>query len=132
MLEKQIDQAERRETLINDAKVREQQNSGTFLSHTHSDLGGRYSGVGAQTIVGAEPTTRYPAASAHQHDPCGTEPPLGYSVSELTPFELEPSMSSHVQAQAPDGPPAPSIARSPSAMSSSGPSSFSRLRRRKL
>jgi len=40
MLSSQEEQIERARTLENDRKVREQ--GSTFLSHTHSDLGGRY------------------------------------------------------------------------------------------
>ena len=85
MLERQIDQVERTRTLENDRLVREQ--GGTFLSRTHSDLGGRYSAVGAQTVVGADPIPNYPAAAVHQHDPCGQEQPLGYRVNDLNPSD---------------------------------------------
>jgi len=75
MLQSQEEQEERRATLDNDRRVREQQ-GGTYLSHTHNDLaGGRFAAVGAQTIVGQSPNP-YPAASAHQRDPVPDEPPL--------------------------------------------------------
>ena len=102
MLSSQEEQAERRRVLANDQRVKEQ--SGTFMSHTHDDLaGGRFAKVSPQTVVGAEPVPNYPAAAAHQHDPVPIEPPLGYSVNDLTPHELEPSMVSAypvVEAQA--------------------------------
>jgi hypothetical protein len=63
MLSRQEEQRERRETLRQDLSVQRQQReqqTGTFLSHTHSDLGGRYAIVSPQTIVGAEPTINYP------------------------------------------------------------------------
>jgi hypothetical protein len=95
MLSNQIDQAERRRTLENDRRLREQQREqgSTFLAQTHSEMGGRFSSVGAQMVIGAEPTISYPAAAPHQRDPCGIEPPLGYSVNQLTPHELEPSLT---------------------------------------
>ena len=48
MLSSQEEQIERARTLENDRKVREQ--GSTFLSHTHSDLGGRYALVSPQTL----------------------------------------------------------------------------------
>jgi hypothetical protein len=100
MLSNQEDQAERRRVLANDARVREQDQAGTFLSHTHSDAGGRFAQVGAQTVVGADPIPQYPPASSPWQGPdlVGQEPPLGYSVNDLTPHELEPSMA-FVEAQ---------------------------------
>jgi hypothetical protein len=89
MREDQIDQAERRATLENDLRVREQSRNGetgTYLSHTHiDDAGGRFAQVNAATIVGQAPVPKYPAARAHQSDPLGAEPPLGFSVNDLEP-----------------------------------------------
>jgi hypothetical protein len=101
MLSKQEEQAERVRTLENDRRLRDQ--GGTFLSHTHSDLGGRFSAVGAQTVVGADPFPNYPAASAHQHDPCGQEPPLGYEIDRMPEPEpsIEPASSFGAQATGP-------------------------------
>jgi hypothetical protein len=106
MLSSQEEQAERRRVLANDQRVKEQ--TGTFLSHTNNDLaGGRFAAVNAASVVGADPIPNYPAAAAHQRDPCGLEPPLGYSVNDLTPHELEPSFPS-VQAPDPTSEDAPS------------------------
>jgi len=58
-----------------------------LMSHTHSEIGGRYAGVGAQMVVGADPIPKYPAAAAHQHDPCGLEPPLGYRIDAMPEHE---------------------------------------------
>jgi hypothetical protein len=41
--------------------------------------------VNAATVTGATPIPKYPAAGAHQSDPVGTEPPLGFSVDDLEP-----------------------------------------------
>ena len=49
------DQNERRRILLNDARVREQSrngDTGTYLSHTHSELGGRFAVTNHQTITG--------------------------------------------------------------------------------
>jgi hypothetical protein len=86
---------------------------------------GRFSAVANAQVVGQGAS--YPAAGAHQRDPCGPEPPLGYAIDAM-----EPStglLSSPVEQ--PDGPLAPST--SPSAMSEAGgPSTFSRMKRRRL
>ena len=74
MLESQREQAERRRVLAQDASLREQ--TGTFMSHTHSDAGGRFSAVGAANVVGSTQFPQYPAAGPHQSDPCELEPPL--------------------------------------------------------
>jgi hypothetical protein len=107
MLEKQIEMAERRETLRNDLKVREQQQreqGSTFLAQTHSEMGGRFSSVGAQTVIGAEPTISYPAAAPHQRDPCGIEPPLGYRIDELEPAIAPPVVEAQASDPASDAP----------------------------
>jgi hypothetical protein len=119
----QDEQRLRRTTLDHDRRLREEQGS-TFLAQTHSEIGGRFAQVGAQTVVGAEPVPNYPAAAAHQRDPCGIEPPLGYSVNEL-----EPSIAATgpVEAQAGGPVDAPS---SPLDVEHTGPSLSSKFDRR--
>src|SRR5262245_56186534 len=95
MLSRQEDQAEREAVLRNDARVREQ--GSTYLAQTHSDVGGRFSAVGAQTVVGAEPFPRYPALPSGPwsgEDPCGTEPPLGYRIDAMPELETPTVVSS--------------------------------------
>jgi hypothetical protein len=93
MRENDIDQAERRATLENDRLVREQQQRGsTFHQHGQSaanDIGGgRFASLGAPHVTGSTPIPKYPAASTpFQSDPVGVEPPLGYAVSSLNPFD---------------------------------------------
>jgi hypothetical protein len=101
--EAQREQAQRRATLDNDRKVREQ--GGTFLSHTHSDLGGRYSAVGAQTIVGQTPNP-YPAASSSWQIQLPDEPPLGLDNPELEPSFLatSPAQATGEPSDAPSDP----------------------------
>jgi hypothetical protein len=95
MLSKQEEEAERREVLENDRRVREQQQQRGTTFHQYAqaaandDAGGRWATVNAVSVVGAEPAVKYPAAAAHQRDPVPTEPPLGYCVDEMAP--LEPS-----------------------------------------
>jgi hypothetical protein len=117
MLSKQEEEQERREVLENDRRVREQQQqqTGTFFSHGVSQAldtaGGRYSAaMGAPNVTGATPIPKYPAAAAHQADPVGTEPPLGFSVNELEPSMAPPVEATGDPADAPssDGGPATS------------------------
>ena len=86
MLNRQEEERDRRETLRNDQLVREQQQGGTYLSHTHSDLGGRYALVSPSYVVGSTAIPQYPAASGpFQRDPVPDEPFL--SACENPGFE---------------------------------------------
>jgi|SRR6516164_659069 hypothetical protein len=89
MLSRQEEDRERRETLLNDQRVKEQ--TGTFLSHTHDDMGGRFSAVSPSYVVGSTEFAGYPAAAAHQRDPVGQEPSLGYRIDELEQGSFSPS-----------------------------------------
>jgi hypothetical protein len=91
----QEEQAERRRVLLNDARVREQ--SGTYLSHTHSELGGRFAVTDHQTITGvvSPAPPPLPANSPwHGRDPVPDEPPLGYRIDEMSGFESSMATSS--------------------------------------
>jgi len=91
MLSSQEEQEDRRRTMRNDARVREQ--GGTFHAHALADAEtprGRFSAVSAAYVVGSKPdvASAYTAAGAHQADPCGTEPALGYDINSLGPSVL--------------------------------------------
>jgi hypothetical protein len=98
MLSKQEEEQERRETLENDRLVREAEHrrirlEGTTFhqfgqSQAHDEVGGRFASISPITVVGANPTLKYPAAAAHQADPVPIEPPLGFSVDDMP---IEPS-----------------------------------------
>jgi hypothetical protein len=135
MLSRQEEERERRETLENDRRVREQSrngDTGTYLSHTHSEVGGRFAIDEHQTITGVVSPAPPPLPSTSpwsgaQPEP-GPEEPLGYEINRLTPFELEPSMaqSSVDHAQAPGGAEAPSLSMdvehaAPPSFSTKGP-----------
>jgi hypothetical protein len=103
----------RREVLENDRKVREQQQAGTFFSHTHpeDEVGGRFARVSPMTIVGATPIPKYPQLPSGPwsgSDPVGQEPPTGVAIDYMRP--LEPSMvgASSVEATGPTSADAPS------------------------
>jgi hypothetical protein len=144
MLSDQIDQAERKAFLRNDARVREQQREReqqgtTFHQFAQADVTiprNRFDQVNAATVIGSKAriAAAYPAASAAHQTELPPEEPLGYCVSALTPHELEPSLVSSppVEAQATDGPFAPSIALPSPVSEAGGPSSFTQLKRRKL
>jgi hypothetical protein len=84
MLSKQVEQAERRATLENDRRVREQ--TGTFFSHTHDDIHqGRFAAIGPATVVGSTQFPPYPAASAAHQIQLPDEPPLGLDNPALGP-----------------------------------------------
>jgi hypothetical protein len=90
MLSRQEEEQERREVLENDRKVRELQQAqgGTFFQHGLAQAldtaGGRYgAAMGAAHVTGSTPIPNYPAAGAHQADPVGLEPPIGYDINEM-------------------------------------------------
>jgi hypothetical protein len=55
---------------------------------------GRFAAVNATIVTGATPIPKYPAASPHQADPVGLEPPLGYDINEMPAFESSAVSSS--------------------------------------
>jgi hypothetical protein len=99
--EHQHEQAERIETLRNDADLRRQQQKleppNTFHQHAQSaanDIsGGRFGALGAPHVVGSAPIPKYPqAGTPFQIDPVGDEPPLSaYENPALDPSTVSPS-----------------------------------------
>jgi hypothetical protein len=92
MLSKDLERIEREETMRQDADLRRRQQpaqGGTFFQHGLAQADevnqGRFAATGVPTVTGSTPVPSYPAAGAHQSDPVGTEPPLGFSVNELEP-----------------------------------------------
>jgi len=93
MLESQIDQEERRRTLQNDVRVREQ--TGTYLSHTHDDIHqGRFAAIGPAQVIGskADVASAYPAASSAHQVELPPEPPTGYCIDDMEPLEQPPAL----------------------------------------
>jgi hypothetical protein len=92
--------------------------TGTYLSHTHSDLGGRFATTEHQTITGvvSPAPPPLPANSPwHGSDPVPTEPPLGYRIDAMPELEcptgippVSPPVATDDPANAPssDGSPA--------------------------
>jgi hypothetical protein len=97
-------------TLLQDQALRNAQrkrDAGTFLSHTHSDEGGRYSKP--QQIVGSAPVPEYPrqpdGSFSNQAAVVGPEESLGFDINE-TPivgesWEIEASVRALDEAAAP-------------------------------
>jgi hypothetical protein len=99
MLESQREQEDRRRTMQNDARVREQiervfaqdqsvpRQASTFHQHAQADADtplGRFSAVSAAYVVGSTATPQYPQASTpFQHDPVPDEPPLSFDNPAL-------------------------------------------------
>jgi hypothetical protein len=127
VLSRQEEEQDRIRTLRNDLSVcQQQERSGTYLSHTHSELGGRYALVSPQTIVGADPIPNYPAAAAHQHDPVPQEPSLGFAIDELEPS----TVSCAVEATGPtSGAPSTPLGRDVGPLSSQ-PTATNKFKRR--
>ena len=122
--EPEDEQDEKRRILANDLSVRD---SGTFLSHTHSEAGGRFASVESQQVIGRDGPPHYPALPAsspwHGTDPVPDEPPLGYRIDampELEPPTVDASFGP-VDAQATNDP-----AAAPSSGAVSSPSSDER------
>jgi len=110
------DQAERRRVLINDARVREQSrngDTGTYLSHTHSEVGGRFALTEHQTITGVVSPSPPPLPANspwHGPDPVPDEPPLGYRIDAMPELEsptgvppVSPPVATDDPADAPSG-----------------------------
>ena len=82
----QDEQAERRRVFAQDQFVQRQ--ATTMHAHAIADAAmprGRFSAVEAVTVVGskADAASAYPPAAAHQCDPVGPEPSLGYRIDEM-------------------------------------------------
>jgi hypothetical protein len=73
MLSKQEEEQERRGSTLHEYG----------LAQAGELSGGRFGALGTPTVTGATPIPNYPAAGAHQRDPCGQESPLGYSIDQL-------------------------------------------------
>jgi hypothetical protein len=91
MLSKQEEEQERRATLENDRRVREQQSQGTTMfqhaqAHAGELSGGRFAAIGAPRVVGStpNPSAQYPAASAAHQTELPPEPALGYPIDQPT------------------------------------------------
>ena len=75
----EIEQKERADVLKNDLR---NNNTSTFLDHTHNDIGGRFSAVSNPTVIGTEPFPRYPQLPASSPwagpDLVGDEPLMAF------------------------------------------------------
>jgi hypothetical protein len=94
----EISQAERREVLQNDRDLLPKTTFASFASaFTDEDRGGRFKPETQTHIIGSTPIPKYPelpASSPSHHDVVPDEPPLGFSVEEMTP------VGSHQEIQA--------------------------------
>jgi hypothetical protein len=102
VLSRQEEEAERIETLLQDAELRQreqrqkqQREGSTFLEQYHSDIGGRFSVTQTEIVTGrASPQLPpLPACSpwsSAQPEP-GLEPPLGYAIHQVEPSASFPA-----------------------------------------
>jgi hypothetical protein len=92
--EAQREQAERRETLLQDADLRRRQErergsqGSTYLDHHHSELGGRFGAIESESVTG-RPSPAPPPLPANspwsgQNPEPGMEPPLGYRIDQMS------------------------------------------------
>jgi hypothetical protein len=88
-----LSQAEKRDVLRNDARVRQQSRNGdtsSYIDHYSPEMGGRFSAEGAATVVGTTPNP-YPALPASSPwsgpDPVPPEQPLGYRIDAMPESE---------------------------------------------
>jgi hypothetical protein len=89
---------EKLQTLFQDQALRNAErrklDAGTFLSHTHSDEGGRF--AKPQQVVGSAPVPEYPAGPNWSPQAVGVEPPLNQDVDAMEPqgesFEVAASI----------------------------------------
>jgi hypothetical protein len=120
MTTKADEQAERRRVMAQDASLPDQ--TGTFMSHTNSEIGGRY-GAATPTpyVIGSTAVPIYPQAAApFQRDPVPNEPPLSFDNPALETSTIE------AHGPAPDVPASPlSVERSAGSSLSQG--SYRRL-----
>jgi hypothetical protein len=90
------EQAERRETMLQDADLRrrqereEQARGATYLDHYQSDVGGRFVVTERETITGL-PSPQPPPLPANSpwagEDLVGIEPPLGVAIDRMPELE---------------------------------------------
>jgi hypothetical protein len=86
VLEKQIDEAERRATLRNDLKVKqEREQASTYHAHAQADLEipGRFGALGKAQVTGTSEAPKYPACSPALAVQLPDEPPTGVAIDQL-------------------------------------------------
>ena len=96
MLSSQEEQIERRRVFAQDQSLPKQ--ATTFHQFAQADANtprGRFSAVDAAYVIGSKPDVAgaYHPAAAHQRDPCGPEPSLGYAIDALDPGPVSPAQA---------------------------------------
>jgi hypothetical protein len=96
----ELSQAEKRATLLNDQRVRQQQQGTTLSQFAQSfadeDRGGRYAAVNKTNVICADAVPQYPAGPDWTADPVPAEAPLNFDVNAQEPtgehFEIAKSL----------------------------------------
>jgi hypothetical protein len=91
MLSKHEEQAERRDVLENEKRLRASTLSQFAQSEANTPRG-RFAAHEQSRVIGTEAIPKYPAAFL-QHDPVPQEPALGYAIDALNPSDPEQSFS---------------------------------------
>lgn len=94
----ELSQAEKLETVLNDARVARERNASTLAQFALSEFDeprGRFTTTEKAAVIGVTPPS-YPKGPDWAVDPCGPEPPLGVDVNAQQPtgegFEVERSI----------------------------------------
>jgi hypothetical protein len=107
----EVSQHERRK-LIEERRVRAATYHSVAMAGVDDERGGRYANADSRaSVIGASPIA-YPAqpeGSPWHRDPCGTEPPLGYSVDEQEPVGEVFERASTTAAPQVEEPPSPPV-----------------------
>jgi hypothetical protein len=100
--EHQHEQQERRETVLNDARLRQQRQGSTFSQFAQAEADihrGRFTGHEKSTVIGSTPlaASQYPAGPIWGTADQAPEPSLGVDINEMQPtgevFEVERSIA---------------------------------------
>ena len=111
LLTKHIEEQQRLEVLRNDLRVRNRGSTLSQFAQSEADTPrGRFTAHEQSTVIGVT-SLNYPAASAHQFDPCGPEPPLNLDVNALEPTGEPHELRASLNASEP-----PTVAAPPAAV----------------
>ena len=118
MLSKHEEQAERRDVLENEKRLRASTLS-QFAQADAAEARGRFTAHEQSKVIGSTLVPQYPAGPAWCDADQGLEPPLGYAIDAQEPLEPSclpsPAQGNSGDPDAPSTPPSPSRSMSSSA-----------------
>jgi hypothetical protein len=101
MLSKQEEQAERRDIIENEKRLRGSTLS-QFAQSDAAEARGRFSAISNPTVIGTETTPKYPQGPAWCADPTGVEPPLGVDINAMEPVGEPHELKASIAQLGPD------------------------------